>query len=105
MQAVALEPKKLTRQQGKALVAAWLGWMFDGLDGLLYVMVARPFVTQLVAAEHALTPGGVKASESVTGEVVWKAAVIQAFFLVGWAIGGAVFGRTGDRPAHQKKRL
>ncbi len=38
----------------KALAAAWLGWAFDGLDGYLYVMVAMPFVRQLVANEHGV---------------------------------------------------
>lgn len=91
----------LTRQQKTSLIAAWLGWAFDGLDGYLYVMVAIPFVTQLVHAEHGLTPETVAASaelsKSVPEEVIRKAAIIQAVFLVGWAIGGAVFGRIGDR--------
>ena len=30
--------------------AAWLGWMFDGLDMHLYTLVAAPFVMQLVGA-------------------------------------------------------
>jgi MFS family permease len=68
----------------RGFIAAWLGWAFDGLDGLLYPLVAIPFVTEL------LGPG------ASTKDVAVKAGLIQAIFLVGWAIGGAVFGRVGD---------
>jgi MFS family permease len=91
----------LTRQQKLSLIAAWLGWAFDGLDGYLYVMVAVPFVSELVRAEHGLTKEAVAASAELTknigAEVSWKAATIQAVFLGGWALGGAFFGRIGDR--------
>ena len=70
----------------KALIAAWLGWCFDGLDGYLYVIVAVPFVTQLL--ENQYGPGNIP-----PGQVAAKAALIQCVFLVGWAVGGAVFGR------------
>lgn len=71
----------------KGFIAAWLGWAFDGLDGYLYAMVALPFVTELVG-----NPQGAKQ----------PAAWIQAAFLVGWALGGAVFGRIGDRIGRSK---
>ncbi len=71
-------------------MAAWLGWCFDGLDGYLYVLVATRFVRQLLE-RHA---GGVPVSEA---EVSTTAALVQCFFLIGWAVGGAVFGRIGDR--------
>lgn len=79
----------------RALVAAWLGWAFDGLDGYLYVMVAVPFVMRLIANEHGEALDVVKATRMA--EVSQKAAIIQAVFLLGWAVGGAVFGRLGDR--------
>jgi MFS family permease len=75
----------MTREQKRTLVAAWLGWAFDGLDGYLYILVATPFVAQLLDKPMA------------DPEVGKKAALIQATFLVGWAVGGAVFGRIGDR--------
>jgi MFS family permease len=74
----------------KALIAAWLGWAFDGLDGYLYIILAVPLVTRLLTEKN----GGVAPDPS---DVAWKAAIIQATFLVGWAVGGAVFGRIGDR--------
>jgi MFS family permease len=84
-----------TKTSWRPLVAAWLGWAFDGLDGYLYVMVAFPFVRQLVLAEKGLPLDSVGAS--LNDEVGTKAAIIQAVFLVGWALGGIVFGRIGDR--------
>lgn len=85
------------RTKFRALLAAWLGWTFDGLDGYLYIMVAIPFVTQLVANEHGTTVKAMASDAGLMGEVNQKAAIIQAVFLVGWAMGGAVFGRIGDR--------
>ena len=41
--------RDLTSQQKKSGLAAWLGWMFDGLDMHIYTLVATPFVAQLLA--------------------------------------------------------
>ena len=78
--------RDITGDQWKSGWAAWLGWIFDGLDMHLYTLVAVPFV--------ALLLGGV-AEDSF--EVKEKAGFIQASFLVGWAMGGAFFGVVGDR--------
>ncbi len=83
--------RDLTSQQKKSGVAAWLGWLFDGLDMHLYGLVALPFVTTLILLE----------SPTLTGEAAGviakdKAGIIQAAFLFGWAIGGGFFGRLGD---------
>lgn len=75
----------LDRTQVKALVAAFLGWTFDGLDGYLFVMVANRFV------------GGLINKPPLDPETISKVAIIQCVFLIGWAVGGAVFGRIGDR--------
>jgi MFS family permease len=76
---------QLTSQQKKSGLAAWLGWMFDGLDMHLYTLVAAPFVMQLVGAASTADP-----------MVKEKSSWIQAAFLVGWALGGGFFGRIGD---------
>ena len=70
--------------QWKSGIAAWLGWLFDGLDGTLYTLVAATFVAQLLHDTN----------KQVVGQY---SSYIQAAFLVGWAIGGAVFGRIGDK--------
>ena len=76
--------RDLTSQQKKSGLAAWLGWMFDGLDMHIYTLVATPFVAQLLALPR---------TDKQVGE---KGALINAAFLVGWALGGAFFGRVGD---------
>jgi predicted MFS family arabinose efflux permease len=77
--------RELSPQQWKSGVAAWLGWFFDGLELHLYTLVAAPFVLQLLA------------TTSADPQVKEKSAYIQAAFLLGWALGGAFFGRLGDR--------
>src|ERR1041385_3387833 len=77
--------KQLTPHQWRSGIAAWLGWMFDGLDMHLYTLVAAPFVAALVHAA-SVTDGSVKQ----------YSAYIQASFLIGWALGGGFFGRVGD---------
>lgn len=88
--AAAVDPVKrlrdLSPQQWKSGIAAWLGWLFDGLDMHLYTIVAAPFVAQLLHAASTSDP-----------LVREKSSWIQAAFLIGWALGGGFFGRIGDR--------
>jgi len=79
-------PAGITPQQWKSGAAAWSGWLFDGLEIHLFTLVATPFVIHLLGAVGSADPA-----------VKQKSACIQAAFLVGWALGGAFFGRLGDR--------
>src|SRR5262245_11705635 len=82
--------RDLSTTQWKSGIAAWLGWLFDGLDMHLYTLVALPFVAELLS-----TPDQ---TWTMRDDVVGRhASWIQAAFLVGWALGGAFFGRIGDR--------
>jgi MFS family permease len=94
-QTTVMEPEvpvrtKLTPAQWKSGIAAWLGWLFDGLDMHLYTIVAATFVAELVAAD---------ATSAIVKE---RSSYIQAAFLVGWALGGGFFGRIGDRLGRSK---
>ncbi len=71
--------------QWKSGIAAWLGYLFDGLDMHLYTVVATPFVAELLAVGQR------------DAQVGYYSSIIQAAFLVGWALGGGLFGRLGDR--------
>jgi MFS family permease len=82
----AVPAVKLSGQQWRSGIAAWLGWCFDGLDMHLYTLVAAPFVAELLRASSTTDPA-----------VGRNASIIQAAFLVGWALGGGFFGRIGDR--------
>src|SRR5256714_11880976 len=78
--------RDLSGQQWKSGVAAWLGWLFDGLDMHLYVLVAAPFVAELLGVASDKDP-----------LVGYYSSWIQAAFLIGWALGGGFFGRVADR--------
>lgn len=76
---------EITPQQWKSGLAAWFGWMFDGMELHLYTLVATPLVIELLRTT---------ANDPAVNQ---KKAYIQAAFLLGWALGGAFFGRLGDR--------
>src|SRR5262245_13721192 len=78
--------RDLSGSQLRSGLAAWLGWTFDGLDMHLYTLVAAPFVAQLL--------GGISTTDPHVGRY---GSIIQAGFLLGWAVGGGFFGRIGDR--------
>ena len=69
--------RELSPTQWKSGIAAWLGWLFDGLDMHIYTLVATPFVAALLMHD------GVAAAPK---DVDTKASIIQAAFLVGWAL-------------------
>jgi len=77
--------RDLSATQWKSGIAAWLGWLFDGMDMHLYTLVAAPFVAELL---------GVTQKDPSVGKY---SSIIQAAFLIGWAFGGGFFGRIGDR--------
>ena len=82
----AVHLRDLSPQQWKSGAAAWLGWLFDGLDMHLYVLVATPFVAELLGIENQKDP-----------RVGYCSSLIQAAFLIGWALGGGFFGLIADR--------
>jgi len=92
--------RDLSKQQVHSGLAAWLGWMFDGLDMHLYTLVAQPFVTTLMGFSLS-----VKLTTDQQSAVDTRSAIIQAAFLVGWAFGGAFFGRVGDLLGRRKVLL
>ena len=79
----------LNRHQWAVLFAAWLGWGLDIFDGLLFNFVAPNAVPSLLG----LTIGSVEAKAAT---LYWT-GLITALLLVGWAIGGIIFGRVCDR--------
>jgi MFS family permease len=77
--------RDLSPQQWRSGVAAWLGWAFDGLELHLYTLVAAPFVAELLNVDR---------TDDAVG---YYGSLIQGAFLVGWALGGGLFGWVGDR--------
>ncbi|MCX5951344.1 MAG: MFS transporter, partial [Cyanobacteria bacterium] len=79
----------LNRHQWAVLFAAWLGWGLDIFDGLLFNFVAPNAVPSLLG----LTIGS---PEAKAATLYWT-GLITALLLIGWAIGGIIFGRVCDR--------
>lgn len=75
------------RAAGLTLAAAFLGWMFDGVEMGIFPLVARPALLELQAA------AGVADEQFVQ---TWMGRVTGGF-LLGAAAGGLVFGWLGDR--------
>ncbi|WP_438479941.1 MFS transporter [Oleiharenicola lentus] len=75
------------RARNLALLAAFLGWMFDGLEMGIFPLIARPALSQMQAQAGIVD----------AGYVGYWIGNINAFFLVGAALGGLVFGWLGDR--------
>ncbi len=88
---------KLTRYQWMVLFAAWLGWGFDIFDGLLFNYVAPNCVPTLLG----LTIGS---PEAKAATLYWTGLITSAL-LIGWAIGGIVFGYIADRIGRTKTLL
>lgn len=77
----------MKRAQTMTLIAAFLGWMFDGLEMGIFPLVARPALQEFQAAAGILDETFVQ---------LWMGRV-TATFLLGAAAGGLVFGWLGDR--------
>ncbi|MBX3444101.1 MAG: MFS transporter [Planctomyces sp.] len=73
-----------------ALIAAFLGWMFDGFEMGLFPLVAQPALRELLLAE-GIDPS---TAEGLIGRWI---GVMTAGFLVGASTGGVLFGWLGDR--------
>src|SRR3954468_24723820 len=80
----ATSSQNVSRGKWLVLIAAFLGWMFDGLEMGIFPLVARPALQDLLHVTD----------DALVGQ--WM-GYITASFLVGAAAGGLVFGWLGDR--------
>ncbi len=78
----------VTPYQWLVLFVAWLGWVFDSMDSTIYALVLQPALHDLLRS-----PGGGPVTADVIG---WYGGIIFSIFLIGWAIGGVVFGVLAD---------
>src|ERR1051326_7301157 len=81
------EEATVTRAQWLVLGAAFLGWMFDGVEMGIFPLVARPALQSMMTV-------GIQGPDQFVG--IWMGR-ITALFLVGAACGGLAFGWLGDR--------
>ena len=85
----SLKPPASNRSRNMALLAAFLGWMFDGFEMGLFPLIGKPALEDLLR--------NVIAADLLTDSVNRWFTVIIATFLVGAATGGVFFGWLGDR--------
>lgn len=86
----------LLSQRYVVLAAAFLGWMFAGLQIALFVLIHVPAMISLMASESAQAMGAGAAAVDEAAIKQWF-AWFQAAFLFGAAAGGWLFGLLGDR--------
>lgn len=89
--------KTLNRYQWFVLVVASLGWMFDTMAQQLFNIARVPAMRELL---HAV-PGDAAMAKTVSEQ----AGIATAIFMVGWAIGGVIFGILGDRIGRAKTMI
>lgn len=75
----------LTKAQWLILLVAWLGWLFDIADTALFNFAKVPMLTEMLGKEQYAAIG-----TTIDGR-------LQSVFLVGWAVGGLIFGILADR--------
>lgn len=83
-------PVRTSRGAWMALIAALLGWLFDGAEMGVFSMVGRSAVQDMLGVVGA-------PSEEQKNLIGLYFGVIIAVFLVGAATGGVLFGWLGDR--------
>ena len=81
------EPKwyqEITPYQWRVLICACLGWALDIMDGYLYAIVLFPAMSDLLQTTESAVIG-------------WHGGIVLSIFMVGWALGGLIFGPIADR--------
>src|SRR4029079_19224450 len=75
----------LTAYHWFVFLVASAAWFFDCLDQRLFTLARIPALTSLMPANTPI------------GEVQATGKEVTAMFLVGWGVGGLIFGALGDR--------
>jgi MFS family permease len=73
-----------TPYQQSVLIVALLGWVFDSMNASIYSIVQTPALTELLGAD------------ATKGQVSFYGGIIFSIFIIGWAIGGILFGILAD---------
>jgi MFS family permease len=75
---------QLSSYQWRVLAVAWLGWVFDSMDALIYAQVMTPALKDLLGARGS------------AANIGWYGGIIFSVFVAGWALGGVGFGILAD---------
>jgi MFS family permease len=87
----------MNRYQWTVLFAAWLGWGFDLFDSVLFNYVAPNAVPTLLN----LPIGSAEAKQAT---LFWT-GILTSALLIGWAVGGILFGWVTDRIGRTRTML
>jgi MFS family permease len=77
--------RELNRYHVFVFTVAALGWLFDTMDQQLFTLARKPAVQDLLA----VAPGDSKVEE--------YSGYATSIFIMGWGVGGLIFGVVGDR--------
>jgi MFS family permease len=89
--------KELNRYHWFVLIVASLGWLFDTMDQQVFNIARVPAMRALLGAR----PGDAAMARTVSEQAGYATMV----FMIGWAIGGIVFGILGDRVGRAKTMI
>ena len=81
------EPKwysEITPYQWRVLICACLGWALDIMDGYLYAIILFPAMSDLLGTTESAVIG-------------LYGGIVLSIFMIGWALGGLIFGPIADR--------
>ena len=71
------------------LICACLGWALDIMDGYLYAIILFPAMSDLLGTTESAVIG-------------WYGGIVLSIFMIGWALGGLIFGPIADRYGRAK---
>lgn len=86
------EPKwcrEVTPYQWRVLICTCLGWALDIMDGYLYAIILFPAMSDLLGSSEPAVIG-------------WYGGIVLSIFMIGWALGGLIFGPIADRYGRSK---
>lgn len=72
-----------------AWAAGYLGECFDAMDATIFFIVLYPAISELINSKNDAAIG-------------WYGSLILASFMLGWAIGGTIFGVVADKMGRAK---
>src|SRR5438034_3581454 len=82
--------RDLTSYHWFVIAVASMGWAFDTMAQQLFNLARKPAITQLMG------PGA--RAVDVDQQAAWATSI----FMIGWALGGVIFGILGDRLGRAK---
>ena len=81
--------QELTTYQWRVLLCACLGWALDIMDGYLYAIILFPAMSDLLGTSESAVIG-------------LYGGIVLSIFMIGWALGGLIFGPIADRYGRAK---